>query len=173
MKTRRILPSLSQAEEIKTVNENLDYDLSACLEYNPQPGVHEDNIVRVLAVWEGENDEDDWRWVVDLDNGKFAFIQGGCDYTGWDCQSWATSVLTSTPEEAAWYARGEHSEVGSLLEPQGFGHMLNILSGSYMNNVGEVYESLMRQLSEGKDKTWRETKDEEFGVTSGAPLPTG
>ncbi len=61
----------------------IDYDLRACLEYNPQTfGV--DEIQKIHAVWEGENDSDSWRWVLQLKDGRFAFLQGWCDYTGWD-----------------------------------------------------------------------------------------
>lgn len=146
----------------------LDYNLADCLRYNPQRGISEDNIQEVLAVWEGENDGDDWRWVVALSTGKFAFIQGGCDYTGWDCQSWATSKIVDTPEEAANLASGEDLPPGGLLDASGFGHMLSILSGEYMSNGSQVAESLLNQIRYGKIKTWRESKDEELGVESGS-----
>lgn len=63
----------------------LGYDLVACFEYNTvHPELTIERVDRILAVWEGERDGDDWRWVVSLTDGKYAFIQGGCDYTGWD-----------------------------------------------------------------------------------------
>jgi hypothetical protein len=143
----------------------IDYDLCACLEYNVQPGFNADDIEKVLAVWEGQNDGDDWRWVLQLKDGRFVFLQGGCDYTGWDCQSWATSVFAETPEDAAKFALGDFETVeGQFPTNAGLGHMLNILSGSYANNFNEVYQSLLVQLTEGKTKTWREQKDEEFGI---------
>jgi hypothetical protein len=65
----------------------IDYDLCDCLNYNEQPFTIE-NIECVLAVHEGENDGDDWRWIIELkepvNGNQFAFLQGGCDYTGWD-----------------------------------------------------------------------------------------
>lgn len=148
--------------------EDLDYDLASCLEYNPQPGITHENITEVLAVWEGENDVEDWRWVVALDTGKFAFIQGGCDYTGWDCQSWASSAIVDTPQEAAKLATGEDLPVGTLTEPIGFGHMLAMISGSYTANNAVVHLALLEQIEGGKNKTWREAKDEELGVKSGS-----
>jgi hypothetical protein len=127
-------------------SRGIDYDLQSCLDYNPQPFTVDD-IERVLAVWEGENDGDDWRWVLLLKDGRYAFLQGGCDYTGWDCQSWATSAFDDTPEDSAKRALGDiESDYGS--DPQ------------------VVYESLLRQITEGKNKTWREQKDDEFGVQS-------
>ena len=145
----------------------LDYDLEGCLQYNPQEGITPETIAAVVAVWEGENDGDDWRWVLAMNDGRFAFVQGGCDYTGWDCQSWATSVFAATVDDAAKYALGDDTPAGTLLEPQGLGHMISMMNGDYMSNANEVYESLARQIAEGKDTTWRESKDAEFGVTSG------
>lgn len=145
--------------------ERLGYDLAACLEYNPQDGITDETIAAVLAVWEGENDGDDWRWIVSLTDGRFAFIQGGCDYTGWDCQSWASSEITDDADAAALCALPENTPPGTLLDPpQGLGHMVSILTGTYMKNAQEVYMSLALQLQEGKIETWREQKDKEFGL---------
>lgn len=142
----------------------IDYDLDACLEYNPQPFNILD-IERVLAVWSGENDGDDWRWIILLRDGRYVFLQGGCDYTGWDCQSWATSEFAETAEQAAEKAKGDISaEEGNAPWNAGFGHMLNIMDGTYMANANEVYDSLTQQLTEGKDKTWREKMDNEMGL---------
>ena len=62
----------------------IDYDLHACLEYNPQETFTVLDIKEVRAVYEGCNDERDWRWVLELHDSRFVFLQGGCDYTGWD-----------------------------------------------------------------------------------------
>jgi hypothetical protein len=40
-------------------------------------------IVEVLATIDGANDGPDWHWLALLANGYFAYITGGCDYTGW------------------------------------------------------------------------------------------
>lgn len=124
----------------------LDYDLSACLIYNPQDGITEETITSVLAVWEGENDGDDWRWVVELTDGRRAYIQGGCDYTGWDCVSNADSWFIEATEDIA---------------------RLAVEYAGYRGNGEEVAASLLRQIAEGKNETWREAKDREFGVVSG------
>jgi len=116
----------------------IDYDLDACLEYNPQEGITPDTIDRVLAVWQGENDGDSWRWVLALTDGRFAYVNGWCDYTGWDCRSDAESVFVETPE------LGAAEEKNALVRTE-----------------------LLRQVHAGKDETWRERKDREFGVTSG------
>ena len=130
--------------------KGVDYDLSACLEYNPQSFTVLD-IEKVLAVWEGERDEEDWRWVIkvnkqcaDKNGGRFVFLQGGCDYTGWDCQSSADSKFAKTANQAAKFST----------------------SGMRWNNEKdeEVYKSLANQLKSKKSKTWREDKDVELNT---------
>lgn len=61
-----------------------DWDLINCLEENPQEGFVYDDIKEVLAVYEGERDIDDWRWIVRLNDDRMVSIEGGCDYSGWD-----------------------------------------------------------------------------------------
>lgn len=125
--------------------ERYGYDLTACFEYNPQEGLEIEEIDKILAVWEGQNDEDDWRWIVSLTNGKFAFIKGGCDYTGWDCQSWAWHEIKDTAEECLTEALPSN-------EPSRGSH-----------NMDAVYASLKEQLEKGKNKTWRDVMDEVIG----------
>lgn len=111
----------------------IDYDLSACLEYNPQDGFTVEDIAEVLAVWEGENDGDDWRWILRLQDHRFVFLRGGCDYTGWDCQSYAVSFFAASAVECLNH-----------------------------ETVNDVHTELLVQLENGKNKTWRETKDDEL-----------
>lgn len=124
----------------------LDYDLRACLEYNPQGTFAEADIAEVLAVYEGENDERDWRWVLRLHDGRFVFLQGGCDYTGWDCQSSADHRFAESAEAAAYCALNDPAD--------------------YHSEVPAVYASLIEQLSNGKAETWRERTDRDMGVQS-------
>lgn len=123
------------------MENEIDYDLESCLEYNPQKGYTVDDIEIVLAVWEGANEGDDWRWILQLKNGSYVLLEGGCDYTGWDCQSWATSWFFASVEEAL-----DNSKLDSREETR-----------------NDVYESLKAQLAEGKNKTWRENKGDELG----------
>ena len=114
----------------------IDYDLHACLKYNSQKEFSVDDIKKVWAVWEGENDGDDWRWVLQLKNDRFVFLQGGCDYTGWDCVSWAESTFAETAEKAATEAVEDENQT--------------------------VYESLADQIKAGKVETWSEATSKEF-----------
>jgi hypothetical protein len=125
-----------------------DWDLDACLDNN-DIGISPSDITAILAVWEGENDEDDWRWIVQLTDGQFALIQGWCDYTGWDCQSGARVHRGDSPEDAIAAAMGqERFWEGEWALPE------------------HVLTSLRDQLVNGKKKTWREETDEKFGITS-------
>lgn len=57
-------------------------------------------IIEMLAHIDGAEDEANWHWLVMLDNGRFAYITGGCDYTGWDCQSSLDTFEEETIEAA-------------------------------------------------------------------------
>lgn len=51
------------------------------------------DVARVIATREGENDGLDWLCVVELKDGRFAFVSAGCDYTGWDCRSGGHGIV--------------------------------------------------------------------------------
>jgi hypothetical protein len=60
-------------------------DLIYAIHNNSGPNVAEiDGIVLQIT---GENDVSDWHWIVKMKDGSFGYGHGGCDYTGWDCQS--------------------------------------------------------------------------------------
>mgnify|MGYP001600762075 CR=1 FL=1 len=73
-----------------------DYDWQEVFEYNtptPTPtlgynGSLEpftfDDISTVIAAVDGESDGSSWVGVFKLKDGRFAMIDAGCDYTGWD-----------------------------------------------------------------------------------------
>ena len=120
--------------------EKLDYDLTACLEYNQQKEFNVSDIVRVLAVVEGEHDGGDWFWVLKLKGSRrFAVLQGWCDHTGWDCQSSACSVITKTALDACK------------------------ATGRYQEKTAGIQSALEKQVKAGKKSlTWQEQKDDEF-----------
>jgi len=89
-----------EALQVHRDRAGISYDLSAALEYNPGSGRNEEDIKRVLAIHEGERDEEDWVWLVEFVDGERGLYIGGCDYTGWDCRS----SLTLFPFEG-WEAQ--------------------------------------------------------------------
>ncbi len=113
-----------------------DYDFEAAFEYNPQYNLDIADVVKILAVWEGENDGDAWRWIVSLKNGKFAYLHGSCDFTGWDCQSGLSNDQGENPFDLV------------ALE----------------DNL-DVQKSLMKQLRRKSSlKTWRQAMDEKLKI---------
>lgn len=62
---------------------------------------HLPDIDVIVAEVCGANDEDNWYWILQMKDGSFKWAEGGCDYTGWDCQSHATiSNPYNTAQEA-------------------------------------------------------------------------
>jgi hypothetical protein len=53
------------------------------------------NIVHWLWSRPGQNDEDPWLLLCQLDTGAYAFYKAGCDYTGFDCQGVMTLEVSS------------------------------------------------------------------------------
>jgi hypothetical protein len=55
------------------------------------------SVVEVISAALGENDGESWVCVVRLDDGRYGFLEAGCDYTGWDCQAsgdcWSSDSL--------------------------------------------------------------------------------
>ena len=62
-------------------------DLWYALKYNPPVQFKVEDVRDIVAEVAGANDEYDWWWVLKMDGGKYFLLSGGCDYTGWDCQS--------------------------------------------------------------------------------------
>lgn len=56
------------------------------------------NVTEVLASVNGENDQDSWICIVKLSDGRFACLEGSCDYTGWDCHAGNTITVASSVE---------------------------------------------------------------------------
>ena len=121
----------------------IDYDLFTCLEFNAQNDFTVDDIRQVLAVWEGENDGDYWRWILTLKDGRFVFLQGSCDYTGWDCRSSASSVIADT--------------IATVIDEARKGDR-------FYENTPVIIAHLANQLLGSKNKTWHEKTGEEMGL---------
>ena len=66
------------------------YNFCAAIAENSHPYVDMDlpNIPGLLMLQQGEKDEQSWVWEVAFANGDVWTVTGGCDYTGWDCQSY-------------------------------------------------------------------------------------
>lgn len=127
----------------------IDFDLDACLDTNPQGAFTILDIDRVLAVYEGENNERDWRWILRLHDGRYVYLRGGCDYTGWDCQSWASHTFEDSPEAAV------------------------DVEANDTDGDAEVVAMLRQQLADGKQKTWHESTGEALAALDQPPETGG
>lgn len=54
------------------------------------------DVEHVFDQSEGERDGAKWLIAGVLKDGRFFFIEAGCDYTGWDCQANGTSWVSDT-----------------------------------------------------------------------------
>lgn len=66
-------------------------------------GVDMVHIHAVIGCDAGENDGPDWLALLWLDDGRFAFLQAGCDYTGWECQASGYFLYSDTLERMLQY----------------------------------------------------------------------
>lgn len=57
------------------------------------------DVSEIIAIDEGENDEQDWIGLFRLKDGRYIFISAGCDFTGWDCQAGGNSMVSKNLRE--------------------------------------------------------------------------
>jgi len=77
-----------------------DYDMReafAIVDVDP------DDVKGIVHCREGENDYANWLYVLEMNDGRFAYVTAGCDYTGWDCRAggdvtYADSLIELVPE---------------------------------------------------------------------------
>lgn len=119
----------------------MDYDFTAAVYYN-DVDVDLDNVKQVLVVWQGENEGDEWRWIFVTHDSRYAFMSGGCDYTGWDCQSSCSVEYFPTIAEAVR-------------------HMITVETNTnrWEGKRVDVIKELIKQLTTGKAITWSESFD--------------
>ena len=124
-------------EEKDYRDRGIDYNLSAAFHYNAEQPIKLDDIEKVLAMFQGENDGASWAWIAKLKNDKYAYLQGGCDYTGWYCQSGLDVYVVDSLELALQESKSQYGE--------------------------GICEHLQNQIETSKkDLSWREEHDSEF-----------
>lgn len=80
-----------------------------------------DDVAEILHKEEGDNDGPDWIIVVKLKDGRFAYLEGGCDCTGWDCQSSCSAQVAATYEEIVRFGCSESARTRFNIEIDGEG----------------------------------------------------
>ena len=73
--------------EARFPNQGCEDFAYACSENSFGPITEDNGIVNLDMRQQGENDESEWIWLVTMQDGTKWKATGGCDYTGWDCQS--------------------------------------------------------------------------------------
>ena len=83
-------------------------------------GVSREAVEEIVALENGENDGPDWVGLFRLKDGRFVTVEGGCDYTGWDCQASTMVQVADTKENAIRYAMSDSARdrLGLKLGPE-------------------------------------------------------
>lgn len=93
-------------EDEQTVHGSMN--VSTCLGSSAEAtAVRRKNIAKVIASAEGENDGPAWLIVVELNDGRFAFLSASCDYTGWDCQAGGQCIVDTELPHLIRFGIGE------------------------------------------------------------------
>jgi hypothetical protein len=66
-----------------------------------------DDVSRILRFENGENDGPSWIMVGRLKDGRYFFLDAGCDYTGWDCQAGGDAQVADTLDNLIRYGMYE------------------------------------------------------------------
>ena len=76
-----------------------DYDWEQAFNY---ADFSVEDIITIIAAEEGEHDGNSWILVAELNDGKFGYLDAGCCYTGWDCQSSGSSYIGTFEHIQRW-----------------------------------------------------------------------
>lgn len=75
-----------------------------------EPLTRED-VIKIIGMSEGENDGADWLCAGKLKDGRWFFLQAGCDYTGWDCQAGGSVAIAKTKKELLQYGISKEEKI--------------------------------------------------------------
>lgn len=66
-----------------------------------------EDVAEIFAMEEGENDGPSWVIAGRLNDGRYFYLEAGCDYTGWDCRAGGSASVASSKEELISFAMTE------------------------------------------------------------------
>ena len=96
-----------------------DYNFKECMKYAP---FTMGDVATIIACVSGEADGPAWHYICELKDGRYAYVTGSCDYTGWGCQESGEGfmgtleeMLAKAPEEDGY---GEIRKVRATLRAQ-------------------------------------------------------
>lgn len=68
-----------------------------------EAGVDLNDVREIVHYWSRADiegwDGDEVKYVITLTDGRWVFVEGWCDYTGWGCQDGADAYYASSEEE--------------------------------------------------------------------------
>ncbi|HEX6053888.1 MAG TPA: hypothetical protein VFZ21_31675 [Gemmatimonadaceae bacterium] len=74
------------------------------------------DVAEVISTRDGENDESNWLGVFRLNDGRFAFVSAGCDYTGWGCRESGHAIVSHSLEHLVQFGIGEEDRKALRVE---------------------------------------------------------
>jgi hypothetical protein len=78
-------------------NADANHDVAKVLGSNvPESPFSREDVAEIVAIEDGENDEESWLGVFKLKDGRYAMVEAGCCYTGWDVQAWGEARVAET-----------------------------------------------------------------------------
>lgn len=92
----------------RRIDSDLPYAIQATLDLK---GFQLEDVAYVLATITGENDGPSWHWIISMKDHTYAYVTGGCDYTGWGCQDWGDVSLFPTLREALAAVEKPHRDI--------------------------------------------------------------
>jgi hypothetical protein len=66
-----------------------------------------DDVAEIIAISDGQNDEEDWVGAFRLSDGRYAFISAWCDYTGWGCRDGGLARVADTLDDLIRLGMGD------------------------------------------------------------------
>jgi hypothetical protein len=86
---------------------------------DPTPPSRTD-VAEIIAAVNGENDGDDWVGLFLLKDGRYLIAEGGCDYTGWDCQAGNSLAVAGNINDAIRLGLNpeQQQRLGIRVEPE-------------------------------------------------------
>lgn len=75
-----------------------------------------DDVADVIAAENGENDGPSWVMVGKLKDGRFFFLDAGCDYTGWDCQAGGDAAVAGSLADLVRWGMGKDQRARLKME---------------------------------------------------------
>lgn len=62
-----------------------------------------ENVKRIYGICEGEHDGLSWIVYGQLNDGRWFYLEAGCDYTGWDCQAGGSTITAGNKADLERY----------------------------------------------------------------------